>query len=117
MGFTSATRDLVLGGASVASLCTHASLHTADPGTSGASEITGGSYTRVAITWQAPSGGSETLTAVATLQIPAGTTFGYFGLWSAVSAGTFRGGDVLTGGAQSYPTGGTFDLSVTINTA
>lgn len=116
MPLTSATRDALLGGTSVASLCTHASLHTADPGSSGTSEITGGSYTRVPITWSAPSGGSETLTAAVTLQIPAGTTFTHFGLWSALSSGTFRGGNPLDA-SQSYPTGGTFDLNIVMNTA
>lgn len=117
MAFTSATRDALLGGTSLASLATHASLHTADPGSTGTNEITGGSYARVPITWAAPSGGTESLTASVTLQIPAGTTFTHFGLWSALSSGTFRGGDVLTGGSQSYPTGGTFDLSITVTTS
>ncbi|TDD97649.1 phage tail fiber protein [Actinomadura rubrisoli] len=111
--FTPATRDAVMDGTSIAALCTHASLHTADPGGTGASEVAGGSYARVAVTWAASSGGTKTLTAAVTLQIPAGTTFTHFGLWSAVSGGTFRGGELLSA-LQSYPTGGTFDLSISI---
>jgi hypothetical protein len=115
MAFTSATRDALLDGTSLASLATHASLHTADPGTTGASEVAGGSYARVPITWSAASGGSKTLTAAVTLQVPAGTTVTHFGLWSAISAGTFRGGGSLSA-SQAFGTAGTYDLSITVTT-
>lgn len=117
MPFTTATRDLILEGSSIDELAPFASLHTADPGSTGASEIVGGSYTRESVTWGTASGGSKTFTLTVTFQIPAGTTFSYFGFWSAVSAGTWRGGEALTGGPQSYPTGGTFVLTVTVTTA
>ena len=116
MAFTSATRDAVMDGTSIATLCTHASLHTADPGSTGTSEVTGGSYARVAITWAAASGGTKQLTAAVTFQVPAGTTITHFGLWSAISSGTFRGGGSLDAG-QSYPTGGTYDLSIIITSS
>lgn len=111
MALTSASRDEMLN--DLDTLATHASLHTADPGSTGASEVTGGSYARVPITWNAASGGTKTLTAAVTLQIPSGTTITHFGLWSASSGGTFRGGGALDA-SQSFPTGGTFDLSVTV---
>ncbi|WP_242890289.1 phage tail fiber protein [Actinomadura litoris] len=111
MALTSATRDTMLD--QLNALATHASLHTADPGSSGTSEVTGGSYARVAITWSSSSSGTKAITASVTLQIPAGTTITHFGLWSAISAGTFRGGGALTA-SQSYPTGGTYDLTITI---
>lgn len=115
MALTSATRDALLAGTSLASLATHASLHTANPDPGGGDqEVTGGSYTRVPITWNSPSGGSET--ASVTLQIPAGTTFGYFGLWSALSSGTYRGSGDLDA-TQTYATAGTFDLNIVVNTA
>lgn len=115
MPFTPATRDAVVDGTPVATLCTHASLHTANPGTSGTSEVAGGSYARVPITWSASSGGTKTLTVAATLQVPAGTTITHFGLWSASSGGTFRGGDPL-GASQPFLTAGTYDLSITLTT-
>lgn len=115
MAFTSATRDAVMDGTSIAALCTHASLHTADPGSTGADEVTGGSYARVPITWSAASGGSKTLTAAVTLQVPAGTTVTHFGLQSALSAGTFRGGASLSA-SQAFGSAGTYDLSITITT-
>ena len=49
------------------------SLHTADPGTTGASEVTGGSYARVSAGFPAASAGSST-NAGATINVPAGTT-------------------------------------------
>jgi hypothetical protein len=114
MALTSASRDEMLNDLDV--LATHASLHTADPGTTGANEVAGGSYARVPITWAASSGGAKTLTAAVTLQIPSGTTITHFGLWSASSGGTFRGGGTLDS-SQSYPTGGTFDLTVTVTSS
>lgn len=116
MAFTSATRDAVMDGTSIAALCTHVSLHTADPGGTGASEVTGGSYARMALSWAAAAGGSKTLTAAVTLQIPAGTTITHFGYWSASSGGTFRGGGALDA-SQSYPTGGTYDFTGTITSS
>lgn len=114
MAFTTATRDEFLN--DLDTLATHASLHTADPSTTGANEVAGGSYARVAITWAAASGGSKALTAAVTLQVPAGTTITHFGLWSALSAGTFRGGGALDS-SQAYPTGGTYDLNISITSS
>jgi hypothetical protein len=111
MALTSATRDTMLD--QLNALATHASLHTADPGSSGTSEVAGGSYARVPITWSASSGGTKNITAAATVQIPAGTTFTHFGMWSALTSGTFRGGGALDS-SQSYPTGGTYDLTITV---
>lgn len=115
MAFTSASRDAINDGTAIATLCPYVSMHTADPGTSGTSEVAGGSYARVAPSWAASSGGSKTFTAAVTLQIPAGTTITHFGLWSASSGGTFRGGGALDS-SQSYPTGGTADAIVTVTT-
>lgn len=77
--------------AEYASLGTWISLHTGDPGTTGANEATGGSpaYARKQTTWSA--GGSDgvyTGTAV-TIDVPAGT-YTHIGIHSASSGGTFR---------------------------
>lgn len=69
---------------------THASLHSADPGTTGTSEISGGSpaYARKALTWTA--GASDGIvTASVTFDVPASTTITHAGLWTAITAGTF----------------------------
>ncbi len=75
----------------------YASLHTGDPGTTGASEVTGGSpaYARKAITWNAAASGNLDNNANPTFDVPASTTVTHFGLWSASSGGTFyAGGDI-----------------------
>ncbi|MBF6538194.1 hypothetical protein IU418_13370 [Nocardia farcinica] len=63
------------------------SLHTADPGTTGASEATGGGYVRVQGTWTSGSGGALSMSEL-TFTAPAGE-YTHAGLWSASSAGTF----------------------------
>lgn len=76
---------------SYAALATHASLHTADPGTTGTSEVTGGSpaYARIPLTWTA--GGSDGIyTSSATFNLPATTAVTHVGLWSALTGGSFR---------------------------
>lgn len=81
----------------------YVSLHTADPGTTGASEVTGGSYARVAVTWGAPSGGSVANSNALSINLPATTTAAYFGVWSAATAGTYYIGGALS---PSVTTGG-----------
>jgi hypothetical protein len=112
MAFTAATRDEMLN--DLDSLASHASLHTADPGTTGADEVTGGSpaYARKAITWAAASGGSKTLTGTVTFDVPPATTITHVGTWSAVSAGTFRGGGSLAA-TEVFGAQGTYTLTLT----
>jgi hypothetical protein len=72
------------------------SLHTDDPGTTGANEVSGAGYSRASITWNTASGGSRTNSNAIAITIPAGTTVTYFGLWSASTAGTYYIGGLLT---------------------
>lgn len=80
----------------LATLAVFASLHTADPGTTGANEATGGSpaYARKAITWNAAAAGALDNNANPVFDVAAGT-YGWVGLWSAVTAGTFYGSSPL----------------------
>jgi hypothetical protein len=87
--------------------CTHASLHTADPGTTGASEVTGGTYARKPITWGSPSGG--VVTGSVTFDVPAGTTVTYAGLSNALTAGTFQDKVAIT--SQVFSTAGTLTVN------
>lgn len=82
----------------------YVSLHTADPGTTGASEVTGGTYARVAVTWNAASGGSTSNVGALSINLPASTTASYFGVWSASTAGTYYIGGALN---PTVTTGGT----------
>jgi hypothetical protein len=71
----------------------HMSLHTGDPSTTGANEVSGGSpaYARQPISWAAASGGSKSITGTEVFDVPAGSTIRYLGLFSAITAGTFFG--------------------------
>lgn len=72
---------------------THASLHTGDPSTTGANEVTGGSpaYARKALTWGSSAAGQAvTVTTAQAFDVPAATTVVFIGFWSAITAGTFR---------------------------
>jgi hypothetical protein len=74
------------------------SLHTADPGTTGASESNDGTYARINVTASFSAASSAACTNSAAIEYAAlttGGTFTHYGLWSAVSAGTFyHGGDI-----------------------
>lgn len=70
------------------------SMHTADPGTTGANEATGGSpaYARKQTTWAAGANGVKVGSKI-TADVPAGT-YTHAGMWS--SGGTFiSGGPIL----------------------
>ena len=90
----------------------YVSLHSADPGTTGASEISGGSYARVAVTWGSASGGSVANSNALSINIPASTTVSYFGIWSASSAGTYYIGGALASSITTGVTAGTASIAI-----
>lgn len=87
------------------------SLHTASPGTTGANEIGGGTYTRVATTWGGIANGTVSGSQV-TLNVPI-TTISFWGLWDAVSGGNYYDGGPLPS-SQTYASAGTYLLSPTL---
>lgn len=89
----------------IASLGNWISLHTGDPGTTGANEASGGSYERRQTTWSPSSSAMATGSAVSFTGLPAGA-YTHFGVWSAASGGTFRYGFALSPGATLNATGG-----------
>lgn len=66
------------------------SLHTADPGTTGTSEASGGSpaYARKLTTWTAGSSDGIATGSQVTFDVPAGT-YTHVGIWSAATSGNF----------------------------
>ena len=80
MTWPATTKNNMLGGQTF----THASLHTAFPGSTGASEVTGGSpaYARKTITMNAASGGLRALNAAVTFNVPA-CTVRFVGFWNS----------------------------------
>lgn len=87
----------------------YASLHSANPGTTGTSETSAG---RQSITWTTPAtGGDFALTA--SKNFTGGASNGavtYVGLWSASTGGTFYGGFALTGD-QTFNAAGEYTLT------
>jgi hypothetical protein len=90
----------------------YASLHTADPGTTGTSEVTGGApaYARKALTWTAGSV-DGIVTASATFDVPATTATTHAGLWTAVTGGTFL--DKVAAVYSSQPSQGQLTVNFT----
>ena len=89
-----------------AAAATYLSLHTADPGTTGASEVSGGGYARAPITW-APGPVDGAVTGTATVTTAAGVAVTHAGLWGSPVGGTFL--DKAAGAATS-----TGSVSVTL---
>lgn len=71
-------------------------LHTADPGTTGATEnsATGG-YARQGCTWNAAASGSKTNSSSLSFSTGGTVAVSYFGTWSALTAGTYAIGGAL----------------------
>ncbi len=84
----------------ITALGSYVSLHTADPGTTGASEATGGSpaYARKQTTWSNGASDGQVAGSEVTFDVPTGT-YTHFGVWTAASSGTFIGGAALSGSA------------------
>lgn len=79
------------------------SLHSATPGTTGASEnANSGSYARQACTWNVASAGAKTNSSSLTFSTLGSVAVTYFGTWSSA-----------TYGAGAYAIGGALTASVT----
>lgn len=72
---------------------TWASLHTGDPGTTGATEYSG--VTRIQYSAGTPSAGTITNTATMTFTTSGSTAVTYCGIWTASTAGTYLLGAAL----------------------
>lgn len=90
----------------------YVSLHTADPGTTGASEVTGGSpaYARKSVTWNPAASGNLDSANQPVFDVPASTTITHFGMWSAAVGGTFYGAGALSA-AETFAAQGTYTLT------
>lgn len=75
------------------------SLHTATPGLTGANEVAGNAYTRIVVSFGAPTSGAGISGVTVTFPAPTPANWGtitHFGLWDAATVGNFYGGDQLT---------------------
>jgi len=110
--FTTASADTALQAVFPTTTTFYLSLHTADPGTTGANEVSGGSYARQPITFAAASGGSQSSSdAQSFTGMPAETSgCPYFGVQTALTAGTYVAGGA-TSGLSSIPAGATVSFA------
>ena len=61
------------------------SLHTADPGTTGANELTGGGYTRQTPAWGSATSAAVEVTTPISFNIAAGNEIQYVGFWEGTT--------------------------------
>lgn len=110
MAFTEAALNPAVD--AITDLVTHVSLHTADPSTTGANEVAGGSpaYARQAVTYAAADNGQAAIEAVEEFNVPGSTTVTHFGLWSASTSGTFYGGFALSA-SETFANAGVYRMT------
>lgn len=87
------------------------SLHTATPGTTGASEVTGGTYGRQSTTFAAAALGIELTANAQNWTLMPSCTVTYFGEWTASTSGTYLGGGLL-GSSLTVPAGATVAAAI-----
>lgn len=88
--------DAIYNGVSYSVTTPYVSLHTGDPGTTGASEVSGSSYARQAGSFgNASSGAVSTDAQVNFVDMPA-CTVTHVGIWDAISGGNFLWGGALS---------------------
>jgi hypothetical protein len=96
LGTNGANRALNgLDGTGSVNAMTHVALHTADPGTTGASEATGGGYARQACTWNAAASSAKTNSSALTFTTTGATGNTHFAGWDAATVGNYGIGGAL----------------------
>lgn len=88
--------DAVFNNVSLALATPHVSLHTADPGETGANEVAGGTYVRQAAGWDPAGSGAVVLDGALDFTLMPAVTVTHVGIWSASTAGTFVWGGALS---------------------
>lgn len=91
----------------VAGTVTHMSMHTASPGTTGANEVTGGTYARVSKAYGSPTAGAGDVASAAQFNIPSGTTVTHWGAWDDTD---YLFGEALAA-EQEFASDGTYTLN------
>jgi hypothetical protein len=97
--------------AGVAAIAVQVSVHSGNPGATGANEITGGGYARITAVWDPSLGGLVLLSSPAVFSGPPGQPVAYIGLWTT-AGGTWLGGvpAVLVSGILAFNDAGQLNL-------
>jgi hypothetical protein len=104
--------DMLAGTAFTAPAAFWAKLHTADPGSAGATAAGVGDATRKQVTWAAASAGSKAMSSMSGNWTNGGTseTLTHLSFWDASSAGNFLASCALTA-SQAWVSTNTFTLT------
>lgn len=111
--------DQILNNAAAPAVSTpYVALHTGDPGSTGANEVTGGGYGRVGGSFGTPSGGTCSNDATVDFTNMPSATLTHVSIWDASTAGNMIVGGALTT-SKTTNSGDTFrmatgDLDVTL---
>lgn len=100
MAFTSASKDVAVN--ALTEIGTWVSVHSADPGTTGTSEVAG--VSRAQTTFGSSSSGTASGSQVTFTGVPAGS-YTHYGIWTAQTGGTFRYGFSLSPGVTLSASG------------
>jgi len=95
----------------IGAVATWFSLHTGDPGTTGANEAAGTGASRGQTVWAASSGGTK-VGSQATIGAAA-QSYTHWGLWTASTGGTFHMGGALPA-PEAYGAAGQYLLTPTM---
>ena len=87
------------------------SLHTASPGSTGTNEVTGGSYARQTITWNAASAGAIDDSNAPVFDVPAGTTVAFVGFWYDSAGGNEAFAGYVDVADEVFTNAGTYTLT------
>lgn len=90
------------------------SLHTGDPGTTGANEGSGTGHARGQTTWSPANASNGTKTGTQATLGAAAQAYTHWGLWTASTGGTFHLGGTLPA-PESYGAAGSYLLTPTLN--
>jgi hypothetical protein len=88
----------------------YVSLHTDNPSTNGANEVSNGTYARQEPNWDAADAGNLTNDDAIVFDVPGSTTIKFLGYWSQDTGGTFYGSRALDAD-QTYATAGTYTIA------
>lgn len=91
------------------------SIHTADPGTTGANEVSGGSYARQTAGYNTASSGACALNATLVFTGMPGVTATHVGIWDSTGTPKFMQGAALSS-SVAIGAGSTFNLTSATNT-
>jgi hypothetical protein len=107
MSYSADAKNLMLDALGV--VATKAALYTGAPGATGIyNEVSGGSYARQTVLWNAADSGNMNLDGTATFSVPAGTTVAYVGFWNTAGT-TFYGSEAVV--SETFTGAGTYTLT------